>query len=56
MAFDAQLRRVLLFGGSNGLADTWLFDDSNWQQAATNGPTPTTGLAYDPRGDLLTTS
>src|SRR5437763_5007458 len=37
MAYDAVSRKVVLFGGYNGvyLNDTWTFDGTNWTKIAT---------------------
>lgn len=43
MAFDPIRNQVVLYGGyarGNYLGDTWLWDGSNWQQAAPAGATP----------------
>ena len=52
-AYDQAHGQVVLFGGqdsnSNPLADTWVWDGSNWTQRASGGPSPRTGaaMAYD---------
>jgi Galactose oxidase, central domain len=44
MAFDPTASRVVLFGGAGtngaGLNDTWLWDGTDWTQAADTGPDP----------------
>ena len=44
MAYDADRGRVVLFGGSGtnpnvAFGETWEFDGTRWQRAATSGPT-----------------
>ena len=38
MAADPVSGKLVLFGGSTELADTWAFDGTNWTQVATEGP------------------
>ena len=49
MAFDPIASRVVLFGGGGaneaGLNDTWLWDGTDWTQAADTGPDPRAGSA-----------
>lgn len=54
MAYDAQLGKVVLFGGSNQgnafLNDTWTWDGSNWSPlfpSTTPPAAPSASLAYD---------
>lgn len=60
MAWDAQRRRIVLFGGSTGQVgtrgDTWEWDGRAWSQASASGPPARSGhhLAFDAtRGRLL---
>jgi len=48
MAFDSSIGKVLLFGGGNvqNMADTWLWDGSNWDQLS---------LALEPPGRNVAT-
>jgi hypothetical protein len=60
MAFDAEIEKVVLFGGygaSGPLADTWTYDGTEWTQLSpTTSPLPRSGasMVYDPTiGDLV---
>ena len=62
MAYDANLTRVVLFGGTQGpppaLSDTWVWDGSSWTQLQPHKSPEgrwAAGLVYDPldRGLVL---
>lgn len=59
MAYDADRRRTVLYGGFNGvaLADTWEYDGVNWKQIATPNRPPAladSAMTYDrARGRVL---
>ncbi len=64
MVYDAQRRRVVLFGGMGVPAegqppplfgDTWEFDGSNWRRSDGPGPSPRSGsgITYDSRSGLV---
>ncbi len=54
MAYDADTRTVMLFGGGNAtenLNDTWIWDGENWSRAITRISPPARsshGMAYNP--------
>ena len=52
MVWDAADQCVLLFGGSNGVNDTWTFANGAWAQltpASAPSPRQYAGIAYDPQ-------
>lgn len=58
MATEESTGKIILFGGADGitlLADTWEWDNGQWQQLHVPGPTPRTraALAWDPRTQSL---
>jgi hypothetical protein len=51
MTFDPTRGRLVLFSGSQMVADTWEWDGTNWQQASPSVSPPAradAGLAFDP--------
>jgi hypothetical protein len=57
MAYDAARGQVVLFGGTNGVPDTWVWDGSSWvQKFPPNRPSTRSGhaMAYDAaRGQVV---
>jgi hypothetical protein len=50
MAYDANRRRVVLYGGAGDrdwLTDTWIWDGTRWERRATTGPAFMGSAAYD---------
>jgi cysteine-rich repeat protein len=58
ITYDEALRRVVLFGGTNGdnFADTWLWDGNRWMQATTATAPPArngAAMTYDARRKVV---
>jgi hypothetical protein len=61
-AYDAKLRRLVLFGGSGAgsnfpfYSDTWTWDGNTWTQLASASGPPERyafGMTYDPRQQAI---
>jgi hypothetical protein len=58
MAYDAQRKTIVLFGGASKgaeMGDTWLYDGKTWKQLEIEGPSPRedAAMAWDPASKMI---